>query len=748
MKWFHPKRAEEMLKSPYKPVKTPIRVQEFETECGAVCLGIISSYYGKWIDGKRLRELCGVSRDATRADFMYNAAKGLDFDVHAYRRSLENIYPMQPPFIAYWQNKHWIVVEGFKGNWVYVNDPAQGRNQIPLHEFKENYSEIVISLIPQSHFKKEGSPPQLRHFFKMYLKGVAPSLVFGSICNVLLIIPSVILAAISNIFIQDVLTDKLLSWEPWFLVAFFFVAFISIFVLALKLNIFNRTITFLQYQISEKMIKKMFKLDMSFFTLNGTGMLAPVFVYNNMVASIIPRLMIDIITGSISILCIGIVLFFYSKIFAAICYISLIIDIFCMYLIYKKNKNTRYLAQNRHIESDKICIEGIQSIEELKISSQEQSFMKKFLNTFIEYVNQIQIYKWVNAYLASIPHFIEQLCQIFILLTGAFLVMTGQMSIGTFMGANLLILTFFRPVQTFSEASTLSQNFYAISMVSQDFFALGEDFLSQIPFMKKELHTFEGTGSQKELSIIHQLSGDIKIKNVVFGYGYKEINAPNIVDIDLHIKPRQIVGIVGNTGCGKSTLANLISGLFTPWQGEIYYDDKKIDAFDRLTISQSISVVSQKIYLFTDTVYNNLTLWDSSFTREEIENACKMACIHEDIMSLKQGYETVILEHGKNLSGGQRQRIEIARGLLNKPSILIMDEATSALDTITEQKVMQNILSQGITCIMVAHRISTIKSADQIVVMDQGRIIHIGTHEELKDQSPEYRMLIDEDGIV
>ena len=324
------------------------------------------------------------------------------------------------------------------------------------------------------------------------------------------------------------------------------------------------------------------------------------------------------------------------------------------------------------------------------------------------------------------------LSDVMVLCLGGYEIMKGRMTVGSLVAFQTLLSSFMMPI------SNLTQMGMKIKQLKADMGRLDDVMKYEIDKINKV--EVNDVNKQLDNSSLTKLQGDIEIKNLSFGYNVLE--EPLIKDFNLNIKSGSRVALVGASGSGKSTVAKIISGLYKSWSGEILFDGILKEDINRAVINNSISVVDQNISIFTGTIMDNITMWDSTINESSCVKAAKDAEIHSDIMKLDDGYNHIVNEDGSNFSGGQRQRLEIARALAINPSILIMDEATSALDAIVEQKIDENIRSRGCTCIIVAHRLSTIRDCDEIIVMDNGKIVQRGTHNNMKDIDGPYKSLI------
>ena len=369
---------------------------------------------------------------------------------------------------------------------------------------------------------------------------------------------------------------------------------------------------------------------------------------------------------------------------------------------------------------------GIEMIETIKASGAENGYFERWAGYQAGVNTQDVRYARLNQYLGIIPGIVSSLAGTVVLILGVWLTMRGKFTVGMVMAFQGFLTSFTGPATTLIQAGQTIQEMRTQMERVDDVMEYPTDVDDGEPGDEPEEYG--------------KLSGALEMRGVTFGYS--RLEEPLIEDFYLSLKPGSRVAFVGPSGCGKSTLAKLISGLYRPWSGEILFDGKPVDQIDRNVFTSSVAVVDQDIILFEDTIANNIKMWDTSIEDFEMIMAARDASIHEDIMKRDGGYQYRITEGGKDFSGGQRQRLEIARVLTQDPTIVIMDEATSALDAQTEYEVVKAIKDRGITCIIVAHRLSTIRDCDEIIVMDRGHVVERGTHEELYAKGGVYAELI------
>ena len=421
-----------------------------------------------------------------------------------------------------------------------------------------------------------------------------------------------------------------------------------------------------------------------------------------------------------------VVMLSYSWVLTAIGLISIIINVFMAWIISQKRVNITRIQMRDESMLASATVSGIEMIETIKASGAESGYFSMWAGCQAGVNGQKVKYEKVNRYLELIPNLVTSLTNVLLLVLGVYLTIQGSFTIGMLFAFQGFFAEFASPASILISAGQALQEMRTEMERVEDVMQYPEDSNYGAP--------------QAQEGGFDKLSGNIEIRDITFGYS--KLDKPLIQNFSLSLKQGDRVAFVGASGCGKSTLSRLISGLYKPWSGEILFDGKPISQIDRSVFTGSLAVVDQDIILFEDTISNNIKMWDNTIEDFEVILAARDAHLHEDIVKREGGYNYKITEGGKNLSGGERQRLEIARVLAQDPTIIIMDEATSALDARTEYEVVNSIKERGITCIVIAHRLSTIRDCDQIIVLDNGKVAEIGTHEELYAKQGVYYNLV------
>lgn len=708
--------------------KVPVVMQMEALECGAASLTMILEYYNKWVPLEQVRAACGVSRDGSKATNILKAARSYGFTAKGYRFEPEALKEHGKfPCIVHWNFNHFVVLNGFKGNKVYINDPAKGNYSLSMEAFDEAFTGICLILEPNEEFEPGGKPKSILEFAKKRLAGTGTIVAFVVLTTCISSLMGIINPAFSRIFLDRLLTGKNPEWFMPFLLALAGMGIIQLVVAWIQAVYSLRINGKLAVVGSTTYMWQVLRLPMEFFSQRMAGDIQQRKEANAAIAKDLVDTYAPLVLDTIMMFFYLVVMLRYSLLLTMVGVSSIVINIFLSNLITKRRINITRVQMRDAGKLSGMTSAGIAMIETIKASGAENGFFEKW-SGYQAGVNtqQVKLEK-INQYLGIIPTLVASLANTAILVLGVYLTMNHQFTIGMVMAFQGFLTSFIQPASTLiSAGKTLQEMSTKMERI--------EDVMEYpIDVSHHYNHADENTSYNK-------LSGKIEMKNVTFGYS--RLDEPLIKDFSLSLEQGNRVAFVGASGCGKSTLSKLISGLYQPWSGEILFDGKPINQIDRGVFTGSLAVVDQDIILFEDTIENNIKMWDDTIEDFEVIMAARDAHLHEDIMQREGGYHYRIMEGGKDLSGGQRQRMEIARVLAQDPTIMILDEATSALDAKTEYEVIKSIKDRGITCIVIAHRLSTIRDCDEIIVLDHGDVVERGTHEELFAKGGIYTHLV------
>lgn len=708
--------------------KVPVVMQMEALECGAASLTMILSYYNKWIPLEQVRSDCGVSRDGSNAKNILKAARNYGLNAQGYRLEPEALKLNGTfPCIVHWEFNHFVVVKGFKGDKVYINDPARGSVTVSMREFDEAFTGVCIMFSPSENFEPSGQPKSMFLFAKKRLVGCGVAICFVFMTNLIMSFLSVINPVFSRIFLDKLLMEDSSEWRSFFFMSFAIVIAIQIIVgyiqaiYSVKINGKMAIVGNTSY------MWKVLNLPMEFFSQRLAGDIKQRQESNAIISEVFVNTFAPLFINFAMLIFYLVVMIRYSVLLSVIGIFSVILNLYLARAISAKRVNITRVLMRDEGKLYGTMTSGIEMIETIKASGAENGFFEKWSGYQASVNTQDVKFQKLNNYLGVIPGYVNKITADLILIAGVYLCMTGKFSVGMIAAFQGFFTSFMGPVNTLIGAGQQFQEMRTDMERVDDVMEYPED---------KNISAMNAVVTDD----YSKLSGSIEIKNVTFGYS--RLADPIIKDFSLTIKPGQKIAFVGASGCGKSTISKLISGLYMPWSGEILYDGKPINEIDRSVFTSSVAVVDQDIILFEDTIANNIRMWDTSIEDFEVIMAARDAMMHTDIVDRDGGYEHKLIEGGMNLSGGQRQRLEMARVLAQDPTILIMDEATSALDAKTEYDVVKAIKDRGITCIVVAHRLSTIRDCDEIIVLKDGTITERGTHEELYAAGGYYRELV------
>lgn len=709
-------------------VKVPVVMQMEALECGAASLTMILAYYGKWIPLEQVRADCGVSRDGSNAKNILKAARSYGLAAKGYRYEPEGLRENGKfPCIIHWNFNHFVVLDGFKGSKAYLNDPAKGSYSVPMEIFDKSFTGICLMFEPAESFEPGGTPKSILTFAKKRLKEAKTAMMFVALTTLITALFGIITPAFSRIFMDRLLTGENPEWFLPFIFALGGISVIQLIVEWIKAVYSLKINGQLSAVGSTAYMWKVLRMPMEFFSQRMAGDIQQRQRMNASVAQSLAETFAPLALNTVMLVFYFVVMLRYSLILTLVGVASIVINFVVSRIISNKRMNITRVQLRDAGKLAGATVTGIEMVETIKASGAEIGFFEKWAG-YQASVNTQQVrFERLNQYLGMIPELVASLANIAVLILGVYFTINGKFTVGMIMAFQGFLGSFTAPAQTLISAGQTLQEMRTQMERVEDVMEYPTDVNC----------SRDGILEAAEYS---KLSGSVELKNVTFGYS--RLAKPLIRDFNLTLKTGSRVAFVGTSGCGKSTLSKLISGLYQPWEGEILFDGKPIEKIDRSVFTGSLAVVDQDIILFEDTIANNIKMWDGSIEDFEIIMAARDAQLHEDIMQRDGGYSYKITEGGKDFSGGQRQRMEIARVLAQDPTIIILDEATSALDAKTEFEVVKSIKDRGITCIVVAHRLSTIRDCDEIIVLDNGEVVERGTHDELYARGGIYTQLV------
>lgn len=707
--------------------KVPVIMQMEALECGAASLAMVLAYYGKWIPLEQVRYDCGVSRDGSNARNVLRAARSYGLTAKGYRYEPAELKTKGKfPCIIHWNFNHFVVLNGFKGNKAVLNDPARGTYTVSMKTFDESFTGICLMFEPGEEFVPGGKPQSVFGFAKKRLKGAGAAIAFVTMTTIISSLIGIISPAFSRIFLDRLLTGQNPDWVVPFVIALAGMSVIQLIVAWIQ-SVYSLKINGKLSMVGNSTFMwQVLRMPMDFFSQRMAGDIQGRQSSNASIASGLVETFAPLLLNAGMMIFYLVVMIRYSLMLTLIGLASVLINFGLSTIISKKRINITRVQMRDSGKLAGATVAGIEMIETIKASGAEDGYFEKWAG-YQASVNTQQVkFQKLNEVLGLLPSLVSSLCSTAVLMLGVYLAMQGEFTVGMIMAFQGFLSSFTAPAESIISAGQTIQEMRTEMERVEDVMKYPVDVQNDAPV--------------DENAEYDKLSGCIEMKNVTFGYS--RLAEPLITDFNLSLKTGSRVAFVGASGCGKSTLSKLISGLYKPWSGEILFDGKRIDEIDRSVFTGSLAVVDQDIILFEDTIANNIKMWDTSIEDFEMIMAARDAQLHEDIMQREGGYQYKLTEGGKDFSGGQRQRMEIARVLAQDPTIIILDEATSALDAKTEYDVVNSIKNRGITCIVVAHRLSTIRDCDEIVVLDGGRVVERGTHEELMRLGGAYTQLV------
>jgi NHLM bacteriocin system ABC transporter peptidase/ATP-binding protein len=724
--WLRKEKAEG--ERAHKPVRTPTVLQMEAVECGAAALAIILAHFGRWVPLEQLRIACGVSRDGSKASNMVKAARTFGLVAKGLKKEPPMLRTLKPPMIIHWNFNHFLVLEGFRKGRVQLNDPSSGPMTVSEEELDQAFTGVVLTFEPGPDFKRGGDPPRLITALRKRLVSTGGALAFVILAGLALVLPGLVGPVFSKVFIDSVLLEGRRDWLVPLLLGMGLSALVTGLLTWLQQAYLLRLETKMALSSSSRFLWHVLLLPMEFFSQRFHGEISSRVGINDRVAQLLSRDLATNFVGALMIAFFAALMIQYDPVltFTGIAVVSL--NVAALRFVSRKrvDRSRRLLQEKGKLNGT--AMGGLQMIETVKATGGEADLFARWAGYQAKVVNTRQELERYSQILDAVPPLLASLNSAIVLGVGGLRVMNGLLSLGGLVAFQALMASFVGPVNRLVSLGGRLQG------VEGDMARL--DDVLRYPTDEKA----NAGGDRPPADFPVKLSGQLELRGVSFGYS--RLDPPLIQDFDLTLRPGARVALVGGSGSGKSTISKLVTGIFQPWEGEILFDGLRREEVPASVMTNTLGFVDQSIFLFDGTVRENLTLWDATVPLAEVVAAAKDACIHEDVAARPGGYDSRSDEGGANWSGGQRQRLEIARSLVTGPTLLVLDEATSALDPTTESLIDENLRRRGCTCLIVAHRLSTIRDADEIIVLHKGKVAQRGTHDELKAIPGPYAQLI------
>ena len=709
---------------------TPTILQMEALECGAACLAMILAFYGRWVPLEELRLACGVSRDGSKATNVLKAARRYGLAAKGFKKEPEQLDDLPVPSIIHWNFNHFVVYEGSRGKWAFINDPAVGRRRLSPPELSEGFTGVVLAFELTEDFRRAGGPPRAIPILWRQLAGSRAGLALLALISLALVLPGVVVPVFSKLFVDEVLIGDNRGWLAPLLTGLALTALLRAAILGLRQHYQLRLEVKLGLTMASRFLWHVLRLPVSFFAQRHAGDVASRVGVNEDVSRLLSGELAATVLDFATLAFYAAAMAAYSIALAAIAVPAALLNLAALALVSRSREDiARRLAQDRG-QLAAATVGLVRSIETIKSGGLEQDAFARWAGYHAKAMTGAQELDRQIAILGILPPLLAALGNAAILGVGALRVLHGSMSVGDLVAFQTLAASFAEPIGRLVALGAKMQQIKAGLARVADVLAYPAD-----PRAAAALDPAEAAGGEQG-----KLEGGIELRGVTFGYNPNE--PPLIENFDLVVRPGQRIALVGGSGSGKSTIGRLVCGLYPPWSGEILFDGRALGSIPPAVLANSLAYVDQDVFLFAGSVRENVTLWDDSVEERRLARALQDAAVFEDI-ALRPGlYDCKVGEGGFDFSGGQRQRLELARALVAEPAILVLDEATAALDPLVEQEIDANIRRRGCTCIIIAHRYSTIRDCDEIVVLANGRVEGRGTHAELAASCRHYLDLL------
>ena len=691
-----------------KRTKVPTVLQMEVTECGAASLAMILAHYGKWETLENLRVACGVSRDGANAKSLVQAARGYGLEAKGVSVSLEALAKQDTPVIAYWDFAHFVVIEGTGKNGVYLNDPAQGRVLVPWEQADKSFTGLILRMKPTEAFQKQGSAPSTLSSLSWRVKGMGGGIGFLALAGLIAAVPALLGPLALQAFVQQYLIAGIEEWAGIALVMLTISLGLSLLLGAWQSVVSRRVTQAMSVRESQILVRRALRLPTSFYAQRYPGEIASRLQLIDSVSGIVAGTLVPAVVGLITSFAVAFALFAFSWVLALIALAAAFGVLVTVRLVQSKRIDLAgRLSQEGAAYAGSVSY-ALRSIETIKATGGEANALRTVLGNYARINGLGNELARSSSLLGILPSLVSGIAVALIIGIGGLLVENDSLSVGAYIAVMALIPIFMRPIGIWSSAADTLQ-------LARTWIARLDDLLEQ----------------REEVTGTAEPGGDglLELNNVSFSYSPTAANS--VESLSLRLEPGRRIALVGASGSGKSTAARIAVGLLQPTSGEVLLNGVKVGDVSPELRSKAIGYVEQEVILFSGSIRDNLTLFDDLTDSVDVRKAAVAAAIADEIELRPGGYEAILADGGRNMSGGQRQRLEIARVMLRNPGIVVLDEATSALDPVVEEHVMNSLLASGCGLLVIAHRLSTVRDCDEIIVMQHGQVVERGNHDEL-----------------
>jgi NHLM bacteriocin system ABC transporter peptidase/ATP-binding protein len=699
-------------------------------ECGAAALAMVLAHYGRHVPLEELRIACGVSRDGSRASNLLKAARGYGLTAKGMQMDLAALAGVRAPAVLFWEFNHYVVYDGMGRRYgrrgVFVNDPAKGRRFVPMEEFDGSFTGVVLTMEPGDGFTEGGRRPGVWGAMPARLRGTAGTLPAAVLASLLLVLVGAAVPALSRTYIDTFLIGGQTSLLGVLITSMAACVLLTLVLTWLQQANLHHGRIVSSTLSSARFLRHLLRLPVTFFSQRSPADLVQRLQSNDAVAETLARDLATAGVDAVVVVLYAVLLYTYDPQLTFVGVGVALLNVVALRVVVRlrATRTAKLRADNARLTNT--AYTGLQLIETMKATGSEDGYFRKWAGQHVTTLEEQQRLGVPSAWLGVVAPTLATLNSALILWIGGMRAIEGHVSVGLLVAFQALVTRFTAPLTRLNGVAGRIQDFAADVARLKDV----EDFRAD------PLYARRTDGSAR------RLRGHVELIDVSFGYS--PLDEPLLTGFDLTVAPGQQVALVGGSGSGKSTVSRLIAGLYTPWEGVIRIDGRRLEDIPRGALAASVSFVDQDVFLFEGTVRDNVALWDPSVPDEAVVEALRDAALYDVVMRRPGGIHSPVEQDGRNFSGGQRQRLEIARALVRRPSILVLDEVTSALDAETELVVMDNLRRRGCACVVIAHRLSTVRDSDEIVVLQHGAVVERGRHDELLARGGAYAALVGE----